>query len=598
MTHRPDAKHQQLGAKMGPRLARVMIDALADYHLRTAGHKAKQTAEGANEFFRGMSREKAQHTRGMWELFLGGKNVPPEVEKVLRFIAHGQGELSELMGTLGAGNVIGTSILSSIQNYLAPLNQDLIEVQPNSLLDPAVAASLIQRGWLDPGSGEAEAAKGGINTHRFNLLRHMATAFPGLGELLELERRGLISQEQVREGLERNGISGEFTSALLNLKRVHLAPADLALMTLRGIIPESEGASAAAVSGLDKADFDLLVAATGEPPGLMQLLEAYRRGFVDTSRLERGIRQSRVRNEWIDVVEKLRFTPASASDALRGVIQGHLSDAEGKQLAEWNGLRPEDWGWLVKTEGNPPGVEQMLHLYNRHVVSDQQVEEAIKESRLKNKYIGPVKHLAVTLPQGRQVTQMVGRGTLSHARGTQLLHELGYEPDVATALVESALTDQVAREKQLSAGDISELYHDHAIGEADALKHLESLGYHSANAKLLLHMADVKRARTLQLAALAPIRSAYIARHLTQPEASVEIDKLGIEAKQRDYLLALWNIERFAHRRSLTEAQIVKANMNGLFTDAVAISRLENLGFSGEDAKIILDLEKGRTTPA
>lgn len=598
MPHRPDAPHQTLGGRMGPRMAKVMVDALADYHLRTAGHKARQSAEGANEFFRGMSREKQQHTASMWEWFLGGELTPPELEKVMRFIAHGQGELSELMGTLGAGNVIGTSILSSIQNYLAPLNQDLIEVQPNSLLDPAVAASLIQRGWLDVGSGEAEAAKGGINTHRFNLLRHMATNFPGIGELLELERRGLISQEQVREGLTRNGVSGEFLSPLLNLKRVHLAPADLALMSLRGIISEAEGATGAAFSGLEAADFDLLVKATGEPPGLMQLLEAFRRGFIDKERLEKGVRESRVRNEWMDVVEKLRFTPASASDALRGVIQGHLGKDEGKQIAEWNGLRPEDWDWLEKTEGNPPGVQQMLQLYNRGVVTDRQVEEAIRESRLKNKYIGPVKHLAVKLPEGRQITQMIGRGTLSHTRGVELLRDLGYEPDVAHALVESALTSQVAREKQLGASQISELYHDHALGEAAALKHLEALGYHTDNAKLLLHLADVKRAHTQQTAALAPIRAAYIARHITEPEASIEIDKLGIEAAQRDYLLALWSIERYAHRKGLTEAQIVKANMNGLFTDEVAIARLENMGFSGEDAKIILDLEKGRTTPA
>lgn len=598
MSHRPDAKHQQLGAKMGPRVASVIVDAITDYHLRTAGHKAKQSAEGANQFFRGMSDEKRNHTRTFWELFLGAETTPPELEKVLRFIAHGQGELSEVMGSLGLGNAVGTSILAAVQNYVAPLNQQLIEALPNSLIDPGSVAALLQRGWIDVGSAQAEAAKGGVSNGRLGLLRHLATSYPGLTELLELERRGLISQTMVREGLERNGVSGEFVSPLLALKQVHLQPADLALMALRGIITEGEGAAGAALAGLAAGDFDKLVKATGEPPGLMQLLEAFRRGFIDKGRLDLGIKQSRVRDEWSDVVEKLRYTPASASDALRGVIQGHLSDAEGKQIAEWDGLRPEDWAWLVKTEGNPPGVQQMLELHNRGVVSDQQVEEAIKESRLKNKYIGPVKHLAVKLPEGRQITQMVGRGAITRARGLELLRDHGYQPDVSAALLESAVTDQVAREKQLAAGQITELYHDHAITQAVALKHIESLGYHAENATLLLHLTDLKRERTLQEAALAPIRSNFIARHISQSEASLDIDKLGIAAAQRDYLLSLWSIERYAHRRSLTEAQIVKANEKGLFTDAVALGRLENMGYTGEDARVILDLEKTRQTPA
>jgi hypothetical protein len=571
---------------------------MADYHSRTAGHKARQSAEGANEFFRGMSREKQQHTRPFWELYLGHESTPDELEKLLRFIAHGQGELSEVTGAIASAQAISTPIGSAIGNYLAPANQDLIRQRPNSLLDPATAASAELAGVMEANWARDEANRNGINNARYDVLLRLAKQWPGVTQLIEFVRRGLITPDAFISICELQRIPKEQAEHFLALRREHLQPADLALMALRGIITEGEGATTAALAGLTADDFSKLVKATGEPPGLMQLLEAYRRGFIDKPRLDLGIKQSRVRDEWSDVVERLRFTPASASDALRGVIQGHLSEAEGKQIAEWNGLRPEDWSWLLKTEGNPPGVEQMLHLHNRGVVSDRQVEEAIKESRLKNKYIGPVKHLALKLPEGRQVTQMVARGALSHARGIELLRDQGYEADISAAMLESAVTAQVARDKQLAAGQVLELYHDHAITKADAIRHLESLGYHGENATLLLIITDVKRARTLQQAALSPVRSAYVGRHITEQEASIDIDKLGIPAEQRDYLLALWGVERFAHRKSLTEAQIVKANEKGLFTDEVAISRLEGIGYSNEDARILLDLEKSRQAPA
>ena len=598
MSNRPDAKHQTLGGRVGPRISRLVVDGLVDYHSRTAGHKALLAAEGANEFFRGMSREKAQHTRAFWEQYLGADGTPDEVEKLLRFIAHGTGELSELTGMMGSAQSIGTAIGSSIANTLAPINQKLIQADPNSLLDAGTAASAHLAGFMSESWAEAEAAKQGIDGPRFGVMMEMAQQYPGLAELLELWRRGLIANGDVEGVLKKQRVNPAFISTLMNLKRVHLAPADAALMSLRGIITQPEGESIAANSGYTPGDFDLLVKATGEPPGLMQLLEAFRRGFIDKTRLDLGIKQSRVRDEWSDVVEKLRFSPASPSDALRGVIQGHLSEDEGKRIAEDNGLRPEDWGWLVKTEGNPPGVGQMLDLWNRGKVSDSQVTEAIRESRLKDKYIGPVKHLAVKIPEGRQITTMLSRGALTHARAMELLRDHGYEPDVSAALLESAVTAQVGREKQLAAGQVLELYHDHALSVADTTKHLESLGYHPENAALLIMLADVKRARTLQEGALAPIKSAFVGRHITETEASLDIDKLGIAAKQRDYLLSLWGVERFAHRKSLTPAQIVKANEKGLFTDSVALTRLENLGYSAEDAKVILDLEKGRATPA
>ncbi len=595
MAHSPHAKHQRLGGKVGPRVAELVSKGMNDNLRRTAGIRTKLAAEGANEFFRGMSREKRQHTSPLWGLYLGHEQTPDELEKVLKFIATGQGELSEVMGSLGMGNVVGTSILSSIQNYLAPLNQQLIAALPNSLIDPGTVAAAHVRGFMETGAAQAEAAKGGINGHRLSILEHLAVDFPALPQLLELWRRGLISDVMVREALTKQGVSKEFFPGLLALKREHLGPADAALGVLRGWIDTPTGAEIAAKSGIDGNDFDLLIKNTGEPPGLMQLLEAYRRGFIDKARLDKGIRESRVRVEWIDVIEKLRFEPASTSDAARAVVQHHLTSEQGKQIAEWNGLRPEDWGWLIKTVGNPPGPMEMLSLLNRGQVSREGVEQALRESHIKDEYIPHIIQLKVKIPPLFQLAKMVERGAMSPKRGLQLLLDEGYEQDVAESLIHSATTGQTVKEKRLAAGEVQELYHDHAITRENAVKHLEAIGYHKANAEWLLSIIDLKRERTLQEAALSPIKSNYIAHHVNHATASGMIDKLGVPAAQRDYLLALWTVDREARKRTLSEAQIIAANVRGMFTDEVALQRLEGLGYSNEDSRILLDLEKGRT---
>jgi hypothetical protein len=592
----PHSKHQRLGGKLGPRIADITSKAMSDNLRRSADYRVKLHAEGLNEFFRGVGREKRQHVSPLLDLYLGGENTPPEVERILRFMHSGQGEASEMLSMLGVGQAVGTSILAALQNYLAPINQKLIELVPNALLDAGTMASADVRGLVSEAFAHGDAAKAGIDSPRFNVLRELAQQFPGLPELLTLWRRGLIDETYVRGALHRQGFTTTGIDYLTRLRTEILGPADMALGVLRGHVGQAEGEAVAHAAGIDAHDFNILVENTGEPPGLMQLLEAYRRGFINTQRLERGIRQSRVRNEWIDVVEKLRYEPASTSDAARAVVQNHISDAEGKQIAEWNGLRPEDWPWLIKTVGNPPGPMEMLSLLNRGEVSQAGVEQSLRESHIKDEYIPHILQLRVKIPPAFQISRMVTNGAMSHTRAFDLLEKSGYEKDVADSLVKSAAAGQTTKVKVEGAATITGLYHDRALTRADALKHLEALGYHANSANLMLDVTDTKRNATLLDAAIAPVKAGYIGHHIDQAGATADLDALKVPRAQSAYLLELWTVDRAAHRRSLTEAQIVKYNEMGGFTDAVALTRLENLGYTPEDARVILDSEKGRKT--
>jgi hypothetical protein len=111
-------------------------------------------------------------------------------------------------------------------------------------------------------------------------------------------------------------------------------------------------------------------------------------------------------------------------------------------------------------------------------------------------------------------------------------------------------------------------------------------------------VADIKRERKLIDAAITPLRSKYIARHIDESEASNLLDKIHLPSSQRDLLLDYWAVDRAAQTKTLTEAQIIAANKLGLIPDADAEKRLISLGYNLEDARILLDSEKGRAHPA
>jgi hypothetical protein len=588
----------QLGGKVGPRIARIVSDAMADHQVRSAHHRSRIAAEGANEFFRGMGREKLTHLTPLLSLYQNAEGAPPELQKVIRFMAHGQGELSELLSTLATAQGLSTPIGAAIANWLAPTNQFYIEQAPHSLLGVAQVAQALRSGWIGPDWATSEAAKGGLDSYRFAVLSALAIQWPALGELIEMLRRGHISVGDATVALERQGMNPAYIPHLLAQARQNLAPADLALMALRGIIGEDFGREVAARSGYTAGDFDLLVAATGEPPGLMQLLEAYRRGFIGAERLERGIKQSRVRDEWIDVVERLRFVPADTSDAVRGVVQHQLSDAEGRQIAEWNGLRPEDWGWLVRTAGNPPSPGELYQLWNRAMISRADVEQGLRESHLKDKWIPHVLALHRRLPQERQIVSMVSRGALTVPAALNRLHELGFDAADSKALVESGIHATTDRERTLTVGQVTTALQEGLVSAAEAQHLLEALGLHGEAVRLVLMLAELKQEITYRRAAVGGIRTAYIGRHIDHAKAMFDLEALGLAAGQRDHLLALWSVDRDAHRKTLTEAQIIKANVADLLTDHEAEERLLGLGYDLTDAQLLLDSEKGRRHPA
>lgn len=540
------------------------------------------------EFFKTITRESKDTTGHIWTKLAEHPDAHPEIRPLLNFLAHGEGEFQALLTMDAAKGAITTSIGAGIANLLAPLNQDIIQKSPFSLLPVDAAIEAAHRDIVSEDFAKSEAAKQGINSNRYNYMAKLALNWPDLGSVLDLVNRGTLGEQDALDILKMHGLPEWLRPVMLSTRRTLLEPADLALMTLRGILTTDQGRHRAAQRGIHADDFDLLTESTGEPPAVMELLEAYRRGFIDRDRLERGIRQSRVRNEWIDVVERLRYAPPSTSDAVRAVVQNHLSDAEGRKIADVNGMDPKAWDWLVETEGNPLAFGQMLELMNRGEATETQVRQAIREGRTKNKYIDQAIKLARRLPPERTVASMVGHGVISNDRGMHLLHDLGFDAQTSKELVKQAGSSKTTRDKDLAKADILALYHDSAIDAARATSMLKALGYDASESGWLLKLQDLKREVGWRNQAITVIRSAVLARHITMDQGKADLQAAGIPGEQIDHLVKLWTLELSAMRKTLTEPQILHIMKKGVFGPDDALARLQHLGYSTDDAKLLI----------
>jgi hypothetical protein len=578
-----------LGSKLGPKLARLISQTIiatkrgmlpTEHNLRVL---ATQTV------IDNAGREVAEHYRPLIRKILDADtgSLNPDMRMFLEDAISGEHQLKAIGGLL-MGPAAGT-IGTFISNELAPILYAAIRTEPWLHIDVQSAANGVAQRVLTDADGADKASSQGINNGQFESLVEMARSYPSMADGLDMLRRGDINAAAFNLILERNAVPGLFFGPWQEQKNTVL-PADLAaLAVLRGVVSNAEGQAIAARSGVTAADFQIMIADTGEPPGLQELLEAFRRKFISEPVLEKGIRESRVRDEWIPVIKDLRYSPISVADAVNAVVQNYLSPAEAGNIAEQNGLTPGGVDTLILTAGEPLSRTESEQLYNRGLMSKDEVIQALRESRLKNKYNNLAFELHTRLIEPRMLGSAVQYGVISHADAVKRALQWGYSQEDAAILVGegSARKLQTYRNRVVSSAE--GLFEQNAISETQLKTIAESMGFDVAEADFVVASADYRRKEHAVTAVTSAIRSKYVGHHIAKGQASALLDSAGIPADKRDYLLGLWDIERAANVTNLTEAQIVKAHKLKLLTAEEAAVRLANKGYSAPDAILLLE---------
>lgn len=577
------------GAKLGTRIATLVSNAIIYTHdrLHSAKHKL---AMAVFSTISDVVSEEVHDTIGPILRKLHDEHDPEGLAYgLIHFAATQHGQLQAAVGTAASASGILSSVGEIVNNELSPSVRGMLRTNPHLLPDVNTVARLAAIGVSTMDNAVGAINEQGIDSGWANALIDAQRSYPDPSTALELLRRGKIETAHFREWAQRNGYQSADIDYMLELAQNLISPADAALALLRGNMSRADALKVAHDAGLSDSDFDVLLNNTGEPLGLMQLLEAYRRGFITEDRLKTGILESRVRNDWIDTAIQLRYSPMSTADAVTAVIQGHLSASQGTSIADQNGLAPGAFDVLQQTAGEPLSRTEMSELLNRGEVTQEQFRQALLESRLKNKYTDLAISLHTKLLPIRNLSEAVEFGTLTLAQGVAEAMKQGYSEQDATALIHAASARKLQTYRHQVVSAIEALYVDNAITEDDAMTVATGMGYDEAEAKAVFTGAEYKRMAKMVAAAMSAIRTKYVSRHIDEATASGLLDGIGVPSGQRDQELALWTLERQANVRLLTPAQVIKANKIGNMTDDQATEYLENLGYSTDDAAQLMN---------
>lgn len=578
------------GGGVAGKIAKVVADASVYSKQRLSDHSVKLAVKAFTDATNHVSDEVRSVMGPIFAAIADHPDTPDYIKPLAHELATGRGQAWAWIGGTAAGAAMGGGLLNLLTNEMNPAILPIIAANPHNILDASTAAGAFQRGHISQGFSRDDAAKGGMNHDRWQALVGLATSYPAPSEVVEMLNRELISVQVAHELLRHNGYNDREAGLILGLRHYVPTLADLSAMFNRSIVSDDEGERLARLNGASATDWERWKELGGEPLGVMELSEAFRRGFIDAARYRRGIVQGPLRNEWFDVLEKLQFRRMSVVDAADAVNQGHMSADEGKRVAHDNGLDPKDFETLLQTAGQPPGIEFATEALNRGLITEAQFRTMFLESRIKNVYFPLLLAMRERLIPQETVRLLYRNGVYSEEKTLKTLAAHGYSLDDAKSLLALEKTRQDDPTRELTRSQIVDMYEERMISETDAVSMLRDLGYTEGDARAMIELANLMRIRKFVNSAIAKVKSAYVSGKIDETTAATALDSLGIPSDQRDDLFPLWDIEKTTVTKELTASQIRQAVKKGLLSQEEALARLVAQGYDDGDAGIYLQL--------
>jgi hypothetical protein len=533
----------------------------------------------------------------------------------------------------GAGVAIGTATANVVEPALQELANAAKEQYPHYPLEPEDAAAARAREPVEDIDGlplhgvdpSHEARYGGMRQARFDVLTELQREHPSVGELLDLRRRRLalggdhgIGQAEFQEWLRRTGYSADIIRALTKLLTHFLAPADIANAVQQGFVPgedllpppetgdppfepptevvDIDAVGEAGVAGVDRNRLKVLAELSGNPPGLMELLEMWRRNIITERAVERGIREGRLKTKWtpaLKLLARLLLPPSVLVNLrLRGWIEADEFHTR-MQPHGYNAAQADDW---FKSSGRPMAPQQAFDAIARGAPGPfggtfdfGDFETAIRQSDIRPEWVEPLKKLYYKYPPLFQLRRAVESGGITPARAREIMHIERYEPDDIDGLIQSWVAAGGTTSKGLTVSDLANEYEARWLTRTQYIAALRELGYSADNAAAKADAEDARRARAARNRRVELIGQRYVKHALSRDQAVAELTASEVPARVRDSLMPEWDAMRSITPDALTSAQIKKAFAKAQITRAEAVARLLAKGYEEADANIYLD---------
>lgn len=273
----------------------------------------------------------------------------------------GDDQMTALIDIANTGPPLGQALaawrrgLLSQGEYTTALKRQGIEAQwfPSLvglfdvLLSPAELANAVVQGHMSQDAAAVEAAKQGVDAGRFDVLVQNTGLPPGPETLLDWQRRGILTADQVAQGIREGHTKVKYIPFYEQALQPVLSHVTYAGLRLRGWLTKAESDAGGALTGYSPEQMQLEFLNRGRPATAHQLHIGYARGAKvagasdEVDAIRTAVQQSDIRPEYADVLIAGRYTLPGVF-ALRGLVtSGAFTQQQGENILLQSGWVPE-----------------------------------------------------------------------------------------------------------------------------------------------------------------------------------------------------------------------------------------------------------------
>lgn len=409
--------------------------------------------------------------------------------------------------------------------------------------------------------------------------------------------------------LQAPGISTYQQAAFTDFPVQPLSPAELAQAVVQNQVGEDWARQHALRSGLSNELFDLVVKTTGDPLPGPQMLDLWRRGVVDESQVDQALRESRLKNQYIESFKALRFVLPSPSDLVRFLVRDAFDDSVASELqtdtdfeAKFSpelffqvGLSKELAQRYWRAHWQLPSPTQLFEMHHRtsdeatyqsepvQLPSGRTVHRLISQEFLRrtlqiNDLLPPFldKYRAVSFNPLTRVDarRMFQAGIIDADDLFRTYLDEGYDTENARrltdwqvqALAESQATDRAKHYAPVIA-QIRDFYRDGLIDDNEATTQLTELEIAPDVIQLWLRAEDLVRSRRRAAAIRDGLHRLYVAGFIGEDQARERLASDGYTSSELDRLFDDWHVDlefkehgdEERQARELTKANVLDA---------------------------------------
>jgi hypothetical protein len=387
-----------------------------------------------------------------------------------------------------------------------------------------------------------------------------------------------------------------------------LSPIEAARAVITGIIEESEGADEALRSGIDGDRFKTLVKLAGNTLSVADAVQLWRLGklptdsnSIDEPSLNAALRAAAIFPKWWDaILEATKFRP-SPEFILDALLEGQLEEEQAKDLFVKLGGDIDYFKLIYDTKGQAPTPTQALELLNRGIIKERRTpgidpeqdtsyEQAFLEGPWRNKWLEPFLALRWYYPPPRTATAMYREKSITKEQYIDLLKKQGVPDEWIPAWLDAGSKSRTGAQRDLTVSTIRELYEQQLVDKDTAHQLLVQEGYDDQEAEYILKLAELRAFHRLVDHTVNRIRQLYTTRKISEATTRQALATIQLQADQIDYLIALWTVERQANVKTISPGEIVAAHHYDIISTDEAIQRLVDLGYTPDDAWILLSV--------